>query len=42
MEKPIEVIFLPHAEKFVESIEPNARKKLFQGICKTKERLIGD
>ena len=42
MEKPIEVIFLPLAEKFVESIEPKARKKLFQGIRKTKERLIGD
>lgn len=42
MEKPIEVIFLPLAEEFVESIEPKARKKLFQGIRKTKERLIGD
>ncbi len=42
MEKPIEVIFLPLAEKFVESIEPKARKKLFQGIRKTKERLLGE
>jgi len=42
MDKPIEVIFLPLAEEFVESIEPKARKKLFQGIRKTKERLIGE
>ena len=42
MEKPIEVIFLPLAERFVGSVEPKARKKLFQGIRKTKERLKGE
>ncbi len=42
MEKSIEVIFLPLAERVVGSVEPKARKKLFQGIRKTKERLKGE
>src|SRR4030042_2758330 len=42
MEKPIEVIFLPQAEVFFDSIEPKAQRKLFQAIRKTKKRLIGD
>ena len=41
MDKPIEVIFLNHAEDFVDSLEVKSRKKLFQAIRKTKERLIG-
>jgi len=41
MHKPIEVIFLNLAEEFVDSLEEKARRKLFQAIRKTKERLIG-
>jgi phage-related protein len=41
MDKPIEVIFLAHAEDFVDSLEVKARVKLFHAIRKTKERLIG-
>jgi mRNA-degrading endonuclease RelE of RelBE toxin-antitoxin system len=41
MNKPIEVIFLDEAEKFVDSLEDKARRKLFQTIRKTKERLMG-
>ena len=42
MHKPIEVIFLNQAEDFVDSLEYKARRKLFQAIRKTKERLFGD
>jgi len=42
MKKTIEVIFLPLAEEFVASIDPKARRKLFQAIRKTKERLKGN
>lgn len=41
MEKPIEVIFLKQAEEFTNAIENNPKKKLFQAIRKTKERLFG-
>ncbi len=41
MEKPIEVIFLKKAEEFTNSIEDKPKKKLFQAIRKTKERLFG-
>jgi phage-related protein len=41
MEKPIKVIFLPHAEKFVDELDIRAKKKLFWAIRKTKERIIG-
>jgi len=41
MEKPIEVILLKQAEEFTNSIEINPKKKLFQAIRKTKERLFG-
>lgn len=41
MEKPIEVIFLKQAEEFTNSIDNIPRKKLFQVIRKTKERLFG-
>lgn len=41
MEKPIEVIFLKQAEEFTNSIENNPKKKLFQAIRKTKDRLFG-
>lgn len=41
MDKPIEVIFLKQAEEFVNAMEEKARKKLFQAIRKTKDRLIG-
>lgn len=41
MEKPIEVIFLKQAEEFTNSIEDKPKKKLFQAIRKTKERLFG-
>jgi phage-related protein len=41
MDKPIELIFLPQAEEFTDSIEINPKRKLFQAIRKTKERLFG-
>ncbi|MBN2264026.1 MAG: type II toxin-antitoxin system RelE/ParE family toxin [Prolixibacteraceae bacterium] len=41
MEKPIEVILLKQAEDFTDSIDVNPKKKLFQAIRKTKERLFG-
>jgi len=41
MEKPIEVIFLRQAEEFANAMEEKARRKLFQAIRKTKDRLIG-
>lgn len=41
MEKPLEVIFLTQAEEFVDSLEYKARRKLFQAIRKTTERIIG-
>lgn len=42
MRKPIELILLPEAEKFVDSIEQTARKKIFYAIRKTKMRIYGD
>ena len=42
MSKPIELILLPEAEKFVDSIEKTARKKIFYAIRKTKMRIYGD
>jgi len=41
MEKPIEVILLKQAEEFTNSLEINPKKKLFQAMRKTKERLFG-
>lgn len=41
MEKPIDVIFLFKAEDFIHHMEDKARRKLFQAIRKTKERIIG-
>lgn len=41
MDKPIELIFLKQAEEFTDSIDNNPKKKLFQAIRKTKERLFG-
>ena len=41
MEKPIEVIFLKQAEEFTNSIENKPKKKIFQAIRKTKDRLFG-
>lgn len=41
MDKPIELIFLKQAEEFTDSIENNPKKKLFQAIRKTKDRLFG-
>lgn len=41
MEKPIEVIFLNQAEEFIDSLDDKSRRKLFQAIRKTNERLIG-
>ena len=41
MEKPIEVIFLKQAEEFTNSLDINPKKKLFQAMRKTKERLFG-
>ncbi|WP_320052289.1 type II toxin-antitoxin system RelE/ParE family toxin [uncultured Acetobacteroides sp.] len=41
MEKPIEAIFLPQAERFVDRLDEKSRRKFFQAIRKTKERLIG-
>jgi phage-related protein len=42
MSKPIEIILLPEAEKFVDNIELSARKKMFYAIRKTKMRIYGD
>ena len=42
MSKPIEIILLPDAEKFVDNIEISARKKMFYAIRKTKMRVFGD
>jgi phage-related protein len=42
MSKPIEMILLPDAEKFVDNIEISARKKMFYAIRKTKIRVFGD
>ena len=42
MSKPIEIILLPEADKFVDEIEKSARKKLFYAIRKTKMRIYGD
>ena len=42
MSKPIGIVLLPEAEKFVDSIEASARKKLFYAIRKTKIRIYGD
>lgn len=42
MGKPIEIILLPEADKFVDSIEISARKKMFYAIRKTKMRIYGD
>lgn len=41
MGKPIVVIFLPQAEDFVDSLEEKTRRKLFQAIRKTSDRIIG-
>ena len=42
MKKPIEIILLPEAEKFIDEIEASARKKLFYSLRKTKMRIYGD
>ena len=42
MNKPIEIIFLPDADKFIDNIEISARKKMFYAIRKTKMRIYGD
>ena len=41
MEKPINVIFLPLAEEFINELDVKAKKKLFWALRKTKERIIG-
>jgi len=42
MRKPIEIILLPEAEDFVDTIEASARKKIFYAIRKTKMRVFGN
>ena len=42
MSKPIEIILLPEADKFVDKIQKSARKKLFYAIRKTKMRIYRD
>ena len=42
MNKPIEIIFLPDADKFIDNIEISTRKKMFYAIRKTKMRIYGD
>jgi|SRR3972149_466973 len=42
MRKPIEIILLPEAEKFIDNVEISARKKIFYAIRKTKMRVYGD
>jgi len=42
MSKPIEIVLLSEADKFVAKIENSARKKLFYAIRKTKMRIYGD
>lgn len=36
MEKPIEIIFLPQAEDFIDTLDEIVRKKFFHGMRKTK------
>ena len=42
MDKPIEILLLPDAERFVLTMEITTRKKLFYAIRKTKLRIFGD
>jgi len=42
MSRPIEIILLPEADKFVDDLEISARKKMFYAIRKTKMRIYGD
>ena len=42
MEKPIEIITLPQAEEFIDSIEEPVRKKFLHSMRKTKQRIFGD
>ncbi len=42
MIKPIEIILLPDAEKFIDMIEKSAKKKMFYAIRKTQLRIYGD
>lgn len=42
MNKPIDIILLSEAEKFIDGIEISARKKIFYAMRKTKMRIYGD
>jgi phage-related protein len=42
MNKPIEILLLKQAEKFIDEIEEPVRKKFFISMRKTKSRLFGD
>ena len=42
MDKPIEIVLLPHAEDYLDNIEEPVRKKLLHSMRKTKERIFGD
>lgn len=39
MEKPINVIFLPLAEEFINELDVKAKKKLFWALRKKKKEL---
>ena len=40
MEKPIEIIFLPQAEEFIDALDEIVRKKFFHGMRKTQQRIF--
>ena len=42
MEKPIDVLLMPEAEKFINSLDDEARKKVFFNIRKTLQGLKGE
>ena len=41
MQKPIEIILLPPAEKFLDALEDKARMKLMHAMRKTQARIFG-
>jgi len=41
MEKPIEIVILPKAEDFLDSLEEPVRRKFTQSMRKTRQRIFG-
>ncbi|MDD4971953.1 MAG: type II toxin-antitoxin system RelE/ParE family toxin [Paludibacter sp.] len=42
MEKRIEIIALPQAEEFLDTVEEKVRKKFFHAFRKTQQRIFGN